>query len=154
MTAEIVHLEDAGAKFERDRKAFRLAIEGTSVRQIAEDLHCSPSEVEASLIRMSGGVTPRLRERTVSLGLERLDALMKIYFLKAEGGDIEAAAMVLRLMERQARFLGLDIQPRGESALNDMRPQPASATDRIMEALNRLADGQVIEGEVIKGDDA
>jgi hypothetical protein len=148
MTAEIVNLEDAGAKLLRDRKVFRLRLEGESIRQIAEDLHCSVGEVQASMARMSCGVTQQLRASTVELECERLDALTKVYFKLAEGGDKDAAMLVIRLMDRRAGFMGTNIQPRGESAMMDQRPAGDSATDKILAALDRLAHGPIIEGEV------
>jgi hypothetical protein len=149
MTAEIVNLQDAGAKWERDRKALRMALAGDSVRHISEELHCSIAEVESAIVRMSGGVTQQLRARTVALECERLDILHKVYFKKAEEGDKESAMLVIRLMDRRSRFMGTDIQPRGEHALNDQRPAGDSATDKILAALDRLA-GPIIEGEVVE----
>jgi hypothetical protein len=154
MTAEIVNWEDAATKFERDRQAFRLRLNGVPVRAIADQLKCPPSEIEASLIRMCGGVTPSLRARTVEIELERLDDLTQVYFGKARTGDYDACALVLRLMERRSRMLGLDIQPRGESALNESRPQATSTVDKIMAAIDNLAHGPVIEGEITKDADA
>jgi len=148
MTAEIVNWEDAAAKFERDRKAFRLRLNGVPVRQIAHQLDCTVGEVEGSLTRMCGGVTPTLRARTVEIELERLDDLTQIYFGKAREGDYDACALVIRLMERRARMLGIDIQPRAGIS-DDSRPEPATTTDKIMAALDRLAHGPVIEGEVV-----
>ena len=160
MSAEVVSYEDAAARFERDRKVFRLRLNGVPVRQIAETLHCTPEEAQAAVIRMCGGVTPDLRTRTIEIDLERLDDLNQIYYQKARAGDHEACALVIRLMERRARMLGLDIQPRGETALHESMPRPQTSTDKIMEALERLAHGPVIEGEAVEepkpvgGDDA
>jgi hypothetical protein len=149
MTAEIVNWDDAAAKFERDRRAFRLRLNGVPVRAIATQLECTPADVESSLIRMCGGVTPSLRARTVEIELERLDDLTQIYFGKAREGDYEATGLVLRLMERRSRMLGLDIMPRA-FASDENRPPPASTTDKIMEALNRLKHGPIIEGEAVE----
>jgi hypothetical protein len=149
MTAEIVNWEDAAGKFERDRKAFRLRLDGVSVRSISEQLKCTPAEVEGSLIRMCGGVTPTLRARTVEIELERLDDLTTVYFAKARDGNLEACAMVLRLMDHRAKVLGLYIQPRAFAPDED-RPQQSNTVDKIMAALNNLKHGPVVEGEVIK----
>lgn len=149
MTAEIVNWDDAAAKFERDRQAFRMRLNGVPVRAIADHLKCTPAEVEGSLVRMCGGVTPTLRARTVEIELERLDDLTQVYFAQARTGNIDACAMVLRLMDHRAKMLGLYIQPRA-FASDDNRPQATSTVDKVMAALNNLAHGPVIEGEAVK----
>lgn len=153
MSAEVVHYEDAAERFKRDRMVFRLKLLGMPAWQIAEELKCTPDDVQSSMIRMCAGVTPELRARTVAVELERLDDLNQIYYAKARAGDYDACSLVIRLMERRARMLGIDIQPRGESALHEAMPQPQSSVDKIMEALNRLAHGPVIDGEVAEGGD-
>lgn len=150
MTAEVVSYQDVAARYERDRKAFRLRLNGVSERQIAETLQCDPLEVRAAFARMSGDVTPDMRQRALLTDLERLDDLNQIFYQKARAGDHEAAALCIRFMDRRAKFLGLDIQPRGETALHDAMPRTASSTDKIMAALDRLAHGPVIEGEAVK----
>jgi hypothetical protein len=122
------------------------------VREISEDLRCSPGEVQASMTRMLNGVTPDLRAKTVELELARLDALNKVYYAKAtadEGGNHEACALVLRIMERRARLLGLDAPPRGDTALDDAMSRPQPSVDRILAALDRLR-GPVIDAEPIE----
>jgi len=150
MTAEVIAYEDVAGRFERDRKAFRLRLNGVPVWQIAEALACSTNDVEASLKRMCAGVTPELRAKTVELDLERLDDLMQVYFLKARGGDREAANLVIRMMDRQSRFLGLDVLPQA-ATVRDQTREPKSYA-KIREAIYRVARGPVIDGEVTKDD--
>jgi hypothetical protein len=149
MTAEIVNWDDAQTKFERDRAAFRLRLNGVPVRTIADQLKCTIGEIEGSLTRMCGGVTPTLRARTVEIELERLDDLTQVYFTKARTGDVDACAMVLRLMDHRAKMLGLYIQPRAFGS-DEARPEGTSTHDKIRAALDNLAHGPVIEGEVAK----
>jgi hypothetical protein len=151
MSAEVVSYQDVAERFERDRKAFRLRLNGVPERQIAETLgYHDAGEVASAVARMSGGVNPSMRQRALAIDLDRLDDLMQIYYQKARQGDHESGALCVRFMDRRAKYLGLDIQPRGETALNDAMPAQASSTDRIMAALDRLADGPIIEGEAIK----
>lgn len=150
MAAEIVNYEDAAARFERDRKAFRLRLAGVPVRQIAETLHCTPADIDSSLTRMCGGVTPDLRERAVIVELERLDDLNQIYYAKARAGDYDACALVIRLMERRAKMLGLDAPPRGDAVLDAAAPRPQASVDLIRAAIERVARGPVIDAEAIK----
>jgi len=146
----VVNLSDAGERYLRDRRVFRLRLEGSSLREIGEELGCSIAEVQASMARMSCGVSQQLRASTVELECERLDALTKVFFKQAEGGDKESAMLVIRLMDRRAGFMGTNIQPRGENALNDQRQVGDSATDKIEAALDRLAHGPIIEGEALE----
>lgn len=151
MAAEVVTYEDVAAKYETDRKAFRLRLNGVSERQIAETLgYPDISEVQAAIARMGGDVDPDTRKRALRTDLDRLDDLNQIFYQKARAGDHEAAALCIRFMDRRAKFLGLDIQPRGETALHEAMPAQTSSTDRIMAALERLAHGPIIEGEVVK----
>ena len=48
-------------------------------------------------------------EMLLQLELDRLDALMRAYWDAALAGDGEAADRVLRIMDRRARYLGLDV---------------------------------------------
>ncbi|HKA81571.1 MAG TPA: hypothetical protein VKD43_16150, partial [Xanthobacteraceae bacterium] len=148
MTADVIHIDDVASRFERDRKAFRLRLNGVPVWQIAETLQCSAHEVDASLKRMCAGVTPELRSKTVELDLERLDDLMQVYFLKARGGDKEAANLVIRMMDRQSRFLGLDVLPQATAARDQTR-EP-KGFEKIREAIYRVARGPVIDGEAVE----
>lgn len=147
MTAQIVNL-DAEQRFRRDRDVFRKKLEGFPYWHIARELDCTVDEVKAALTRMCAGVTPELKARTVEINCERLDDLMQVYYAKAHDGDKEAAAVVIRLMDRQAKFLGLDVLPRSDAA-QDYKREP-SRHEKIMEAIFRVARGPVIEGEAVE----
>jgi hypothetical protein len=150
MSAEVVSYQDVTQKFEQDRKILRLRLNGVPDWQIAETLQVEPQEVDRALSRTAGGINPTLRSRTLALDLARLDDLNQIFYQKARNGDHEAASLCVRFMDRRAKFLGLDVQPRGENALHEAMPEQASATEKIMAALDRLANGPIIEGEAIK----
>jgi hypothetical protein len=151
MGEQVVTYQDVADRFETDRKAFRLRLNGVPERQIAETLgYASAEEVGHAVARMSGGVNPTMVRRALATDLDRLDDLNQVFYQKARGGDHEAAALCIRFMDRRAKFLGLDVQPRGESALNAAMPEQVSSTDKIMAALDRLAHGPIIEGEAVK----
>lgn len=147
MTAEVVSFDES-ARFKRDEDIFRKKLEGFPYWHIARDLDCSIEDVKAALTRMCGGVTSELKARTVETNCERIDDLMQIYYPKAREGNVEAAAVCIRLMDRQAKFLGLDVLPRGETAA-DYKREP-SRHERIMAAIYRVARGPVIEGEAVE----
>jgi len=150
--AEIIALEDAAAQFDRDRRAFRLRLAGVSVGRIAEELGCAADQVEASLVRMCGGVSPEMRRRTIRLELERLDELQKAHYAAAAQGGVAATAVILKIMERRARMLGLDAPPTGDP-LADAMAARETTTDRIAAAIERIAaerePAAVIEAEIV-----
>jgi hypothetical protein len=155
MTADVVKFEDAAQTFERDRNVWRLRLIGTAPRRIAEQLNCTIDQVNASIVRMIGGVSPELRARTVALELDRLDEMQQGFYVDAlrkpeRKPDPDAANIVLNIMERRARLLGLDAPPRGDIPLNDLMEARQTSTEKIRAALDRLAGktNTVIEGEV------
>jgi hypothetical protein len=159
MAADVVKFEDAAATFDRDRRVFRLRLAGTSVRKIAEQLKCTPDEVNASIVRMTGGVSPDLRARTIQLELERLDEMQQGFYLDSlttneRKGNFDSAVIVLRIMERRARLLGLDVPVRHDAPLDDMAGRQTS-TDRIRSVIDRLTGktDRTIDGEIVKGEE-
>jgi|SRR5215470_9276856 len=152
MAAEVIQVEDAHEKFERDRKIFRLALNGVPAWQIAEQLHCSRQDVEAGVTRMCAGVTPELKARTVELNCERLNDLYQQWFMRARNGSYEALRGVISIMDRQSKFLGLDVLPQA-AAVRDEKREPKSF-EKIREAVYRIARGKVIEGEAVEIKDA
>jgi hypothetical protein len=149
--ATIISLNDAGASLERDRMAFKLRLTGMSNRRIAEELRCTVSQVEASLVRMMGGVTPELRHRTLQIELERLDVLQAAHFEKAAEGDDDATLTTLKIMERRARMLGLDAPARIDVIERALTAKEVNSTERIQQVLDEIAgkSNLMIEGEVI-----
>lgn len=155
MTATIIPYEDASSMFERDKKVFHLRLAGVSPRRIAEELSCSLDQVEQSLDRMTGGVSPALRQRTILMELERLDALQKVHYANALNGQIGATLVVVKLMERRSRYLGLDAPVRTDDPLGGAG-QRESSTEGLLRELDRIAaergppgSGPIIEAEVV-----
>lgn len=156
MTGLVIRYEDAAARFERDRKAYKLKLEGHSLIDIAQNLKCEVHEVNASLARMFGGVTSEMRTRAIEEELARCDAMYGVFYTRAKTGESEAAIICLRIMERRARLLGLDRPASDDSALNEaMRGAQTSSSERIKAALDRIVGKRpVIEGEVVKPENA
>lgn len=155
MSAKIIAYEDAAATLERDRKVFQLRLAGVSPRRIADELGCSGEQVEASLLRMTGTPTASLRQRTMLMELERLDALQKAHYAAAVQGGTSATVCVLKIMERRARLLGLDAPTRTDNPLGDGGAHSENSTETLLAELDRIAaergagDGPIIEGEVV-----
>jgi hypothetical protein len=154
MTAKVLSFEDA-AQVERDRKIFALRLAGVSERRIAEELKCDAKQVEAALLRMTGTVPPNLRQRTLVMELDRLDALQKAHYAAAVQGGTSATVVTLKIMEARARLMGLYAPTRTDDPLST-DVQYGSSTDQLLAELDRIAaergagPGPLIEGEVVK----
>lgn len=99
--AAIVRVDQTAAALELRRR-------GKSYRYIGEVLGLSTS-VATDLINQALEDTVQEPARAVvQLELERIDELQEGLWTAATSGDVAAAGMVLRLMERRARLLGLD----------------------------------------------
>lgn len=158
MSADVVKFENAAMQYERDRKVFAMRLAGSSSRAIATALGCSIDAVHASIVRMTGGVSPELRARTVMIELERLDDMQRGFYELAlpdpennRKPDAEAAGVVLRIQERRAKLLGLDQLPRGDAALEEMmRVGRETSTEKISRALDQLlGKTTMIEGKAL-----
>ena len=134
MTADIVKFGEAAAQFERDRRVFRMRVDGCSARDIADTLNCTIEQVHTSIARMTGGASPEMRMRAMLLDLERLDKLLLTFQKKCVGDepDPEHAGVVLRCLEQRARLLGLYAQPRnGNDPLDDAGGPKETSTERL-----------------------
>jgi hypothetical protein len=138
---------DAAKELERDRDAFRKMIEGVPAREIADELKCSIADVYAAQHRMCTGVTPEYRQRVLELEIARMETLHKVYFKKAEEGDIEAANWCSRRADQMSKWLGLNVLPRGEAVADESR-EPSSF-EKVHEMIMQVArKGKVIDGEL------
>jgi len=140
---------DAAAELDRDRDAFRKMVEGMPAAEIARELNCSIADVYAAQHRMCTGVTPEYRQRVLELEIARMEALHKVYFKKAEAGDIEAANWCSRRADQMSKWLGLNVLPRGD-AMTDESREPSSF-EKVHEMILEVArKGKVIDGEVVE----
>lgn len=98
---------------ERDLEAVRLRRLGYTYRDIAEHLSCSVGTVHGAVKEAFETTNSRIREEVEllrELELERLDLLFAPAFQKASEGDPRATDTCLKIMERRAKYLGLDKQ--------------------------------------------
>jgi hypothetical protein len=90
-------------------KAIELRKEGMGFPEIAKELGYNSRQAAHDAV--SRGLKSILREpalELITLDLERLDALWNIQYLNAQGGDVQALAACMKIMERRAKMLGLD----------------------------------------------
>ena len=96
----------------RELKALDLRLAGASYRQIGVQLSVSHVQAFRDVQRVLREIAkePALEVRAVELG--RLDKLMLAHWPRAIKGDVKATTMVLQIMDRRARLLGLDAPQR------------------------------------------
>ena len=94
----------------RRLKALELKTMGHTVRDIAEQLNVSPTtahnDIDALLSDMANKDTSRANNSKMLVN-QRYEALIRAYFDKAIGGDIEAAKLVIDILFRQSKINGL-----------------------------------------------
>lgn len=101
-------------RIERRIQALHLRRAGVSQRDIAAQLKVSLRTIQRDLEAALADLAAEQRqgaEALRTLEAERLDALQVAYWPKAMAGDLPAAQLVLRILERRARLFGLDAQP-------------------------------------------
>lgn len=94
---------------ERAIKALELRKEGKGFQEIAHIL--GYSSVSGAYDAVMGALHDTLQEpadAVRAMELERIDAMLEAQWPAARGGHLRAQEMVLRLMERRAKYLGLD----------------------------------------------
>ena len=154
MSANVIKfVEDEAVNWERDKRVMSSRLAGTSLREIAEHEGCSIEDVETSIVRQSGGVSPHFRERHMQLSLERLDRLLRAHYTAALKGNYDASVIYLRTIEMSGRFLGLFPPPQPDAALDKLQA-PVSSTDDIRNVLDELLGRKsTIDGEVVTRED-
>lgn len=104
------NLNEAAA-MDRACQAFALRRAGLGYAAIAVELGCSAPTAKSCVDQWLGFMAEHLREDhadVLAIEVDRLDGLTETYYPLALAGDGKAAEVVLRVMERRARYLGLD----------------------------------------------
>jgi predicted DNA-binding protein (UPF0251 family) len=120
---------------EREAKALRLRAEGATYDEIGRQLGVSRPMAARVVHRALDRVVREPANHLIALECTRLDLLTKAHMPKALAGSARAAEIVLRVMERRARLLGLDAPVRSE--VHVMSAEEQDALDREIEALLR-----------------
>lgn len=98
----------------REQDAFKMRISGATFQQIGDSLGISRQaahKIVMKLLLQTRTATAELLEDARRLEAERLDRLQVGLWNKASAGDPRVADTIIRIMERRARMLGLDVQP-------------------------------------------
>lgn len=122
-------------------RALRLRAGGFSVDQIAEHLGQSVVQVRALIkhaVDELGLLKLEAAEELRGLEAARIDRMLVSIWDKAENGSLPHISVVLKLMERRAKLLALDMKPDDQQTGDKFVVIPAWAA---------RPDQQVIEGE-------
>ena len=100
----------------RAAQALTLRMEGQTFEAIANQLGYAGKQGAYDAVRRSlREVIREPAEELIQLDLKRLDVLWGIQYLNAQAGDVQAMAACMRIMERRAKLLGLDAQPKTQA---------------------------------------
>jgi hypothetical protein len=92
-------------------KALQLRKGGATFRQVGEALGCSESRAHAIITQELMRLNEKRAEAAAVVARlegERLDNLQLAFWTAAVGGDANAAGVVLKVMARRAKLLGID----------------------------------------------
>lgn len=116
-------------------KALELRKEGKTYRDIADDLgYTNPGNAYRAVQDALKEVTREPAEEVLQLELSRLDMLLTAMLPYAMQGDEKAVLRVLNIMDRRAKYLGLD-----DAIPPDTSAEARAALTGLMDALAAAA---------------
>lgn len=92
----------------RRKEALRLRLEGNNQSQVAEIMGVNVSTVSRYIAQAIRDVPRENAEELIELELQRLDEMLKGIWNDATHGDTWKIDRALSIMERRAKYLGLD----------------------------------------------
>ena len=125
----------AAALAERRNQALELRKRGCTYRQIATALKTTVSAVHKYVHDEIARIPRDNAEDVLVLELERLDRMIKGLDVRASQGDPKAVLATVKLMERRAKYLGLDAPTKLEHSGS------IDVTQMTDEELRRVAAG-------------
>ncbi len=102
---------------ERKNRIVELRRAGYLLREIADDVGCSPQYAHKVIVTHLNALSERLAEDVARLRAqeyERLEAALKAVWPQALEGDLKATDRIIKIMERKAKLFGLDAPARQE----------------------------------------
>lgn len=102
---------------ERQLLVARYRRKGMSVQDIATTLDITETTIRSTLARAYRNIiTSDEMAEARNMEIGRLDELHSSYYDDALGGDIKAAELILKTIDRRSKLLGLDAPQRMESS--------------------------------------
>lgn len=131
----------SSAALDRRRQAVSLRLAGHTYQQIADRLgYRGHTGARAAVEKALREAIREPSREVITLELLRLDALQAALWPKALACDLAAVDRVLKVMERRARLLGLDVPV-------EQRVRVTSETDaRIEQLVAELTGEEPVEG--------
>lgn len=120
-----------------DNEILRHRMAGISVRAIARRFGISRRDVLTALDRALPQIDNATRLAAIKLELERLDQLIRPFFVKALEGDTAAASILCKISTLRADLLGLNAPLRIDATLVESYDNPTS-TEELEVAISRL----------------
>ncbi|WP_306358678.1 MULTISPECIES: hypothetical protein [unclassified Nocardia] len=127
---------------QRQEKALKLRLAGASYRAIAEKLEISSSQAHRDVTEALAELKREPAQAVLDLELHRLDQMLLGLFKEAVSGNIKAVLAALRIMDRRARYLGLD-----NAAPPDTSVEARAALDEMHQAILAMAGQAAVDGE-------
>jgi len=96
---------------ERERIALDMRIKGKTFKEIAEVLGITEAGAFKAAQRAIQKLDEKLKEKAeqvLTLEIERLNRMIDVLWPQVEAGEYAAVDRILRVMERRAKYLGLD----------------------------------------------
>lgn len=134
---------------QRRQKALEFRRAGLSYERIGEQLQISKTQAYRLVTQALTEIARQTQDEAALvrvLELERLDRLLLGLWTKATAGHVASVEKVLKIMERRARLMGLDmptkIAPTDPEGRASYRELPADELDqRIAELQDKLEEG-------------
>lgn len=130
---------------ELQRRALELRKSGKSYEEISDEMQLTDKTAAYRYVKAAiAAITKEPAEEVRNLELHRLDALLSAVWPEAMKADPQAVASAMRLMERRAKYQGLDAADKHEFTLPDPKSltpaQLQAAIQSALEARARLAN--------------
>ena len=140
---------------ERRKKVVALRKRGASLPDIAATLDISTSTASNDLRAALASVRDTTDAQDArTLELERLDRMLLAVYPDAIAGDDKKIATVLKIMERRARYLGLDAEPeRDGTSPVTVVVNPNLFPASVQERLAARAEAPIVGEEDDRDDD-
>lgn len=155
-----VTLETRVAAQEKRKKALQLRLAGASLdRIVQEGIYTNKGSASRAIKQALADITRESAQDVLAMELERLDAALMGIWAAVRSGDVFAIDRMLKIMDRRARYLGLDGAPQEDNteqvkgALSDFFADAIKAADKLdqaeLEAAKEAANRNIV-GEVVQ----
>lgn len=111
---------------ERRKNALDLRKAGASLQQIAESNRCSIATAKRDIDAALKLITQEPAKQLLELELARLDSLYLTAYGQAKKGNLGAIDRCVKIMERRAKYLGLDERSGDDGAVDAIKDALAS----------------------------